>query len=437
MEWWVVLLFFFGLLLLLIFLGFPIAAAFIICNIIAVSFLMGFGKGLNQLIYSMHDAISKFVLTPIPLFVLMGELLFRSDLANRALNVMDKLLGRIPGRLSVLAIGSGTAFAALSGSSMANTSMLGSVLVPDMRKRGYDNRMTMGPIMAAGSLAMIIPPSSVTVLYGGISNIPIGPLLIAGIIPGIVMASLFFIYIMIACKVNPMLAPSYTVQKSPLTEKIKLILTDVLPLGLIVFLVLGLIFLGIATPTESAALGALGTIILLVIYRSFNFKVMKKALTGTLRTNAMIMLIIATSAGYSQVLSYTGASRGLVEFITGFEVPSIMIIIVLLLIVIFLGMFMEPISVMMILVPLYIPIVSGLEYELIWFAIMMLICLDIGNLTPPVGMLLFVMKGVVPKDISMGEVYRSAIPFVMLEASVVVLCLIFPALATWLPSLGA
>lgn len=436
MEWWLIISFFFGLLLLLIFLGVPIAAAFLVCNIIAVTYLMGFGKGANQLIYSIHDALAKFVLTPIPLFVFMGELLFRSNLAVRALNVMDQLLGKVPGRLSVLAIGSGTAFAALSGSSMANTSMLGSILVPDMRKRGYDNRMSIGPIMAAGSLAMIIPPSSVTVLYGGLANIPIGPLLIAGIVPGILMATLFLIYIIVRCKINPSLAPAYAIEKTSFAYKLKLILKDVLPLGFIIFLVLGLILLGIATPTEAAALGALGTLIIIAAYRSFDLKMLKVAMSGTLRTNAMIMLIIAMSAGYSQVLSYTGASRGLVNFITGFDIPSIIIIIILLLIVIVLGMFMEPISIMMILIPLYIPIVSGLDYNPIWFAIMMLICLDIGNLTPPVGMLLFVMKGVVPKDISITEIYKSAMPFVILEASVVVLILIFPSIATWLPSIS-
>lgn len=434
MEWWHILLLFFGLLLLLIFLGVPIAVAFVVCNIIGVTFLMGFGKGVNQLTFSMYDAVSKFTLTPIPLFILMGELLFRSKLAVRALNVMDQLLGRVPGRLSVLAIGSGTVFATLSGSSMANTSMLGSILVPDMRARGYDNRMSIGPIMAAGSLAMIIPPSSVTVLYGGMANIPIGPLLIAGILPGFAMALSFVVYIMIVCTINPNLAPKYTVEKTTFSHKLKIFVMDVFPLGLIIFLVLGLIFMGIATPTEAAALGSLGTIIVIFGYKLLTPKVLKMALTGTLRTNAMIMLIIAASAGYSQLLSFTGASRGLVSFITSFDISSILVVIILLLVVILLGMFMEPISVMMILIPLFIPIVVGLEYDLIWFAIMMLICLDIGNLTPPVGMLLFVMKGVVPKEISMGEIYRSAIPFLILEIGVVILILCFPLVATWLPS---
>lgn len=436
MEWWVVILAFLGLLLFLLALGMPVAFSFLVANFMLVGLVFGLEAGINQLVRSMYDAVAKFALTPIPLFIVLGEVFFHSGLVVRTLDALSKLLGRLPGRLSLLSVASGTLFAALSGSTIANTSMLGSLLVPEMRKRGYHITMSAGPIMASGTLAILIPPSAVAVLLGSIGNISIGALLIAGILPGLLLATFFAAYIIAACLRNPSLAPAYSVERVSWGERLRSLVVDVLPLGFIVFLVVGLIFLGIATPTEAAALGALGAFVLVVAYRRMNRQMLLNTMRGTLRTTGMIMLIFAFSAGFSQLLAFTGATRQLIGIVTGWNLSATIIVVLMLLLVMFLGAFLDQISIMLITLPLFMPVVDTLGIDAVWFGIMMLIALDLGNLTPPFGFSLFVMKGVTPEDVSMGDIYRSALPFITIEAATVFLILLIPPIALWLPSLG-
>lgn len=436
MEWWIFLLAFLGTLIFLLALGMPVAFGFLTANFILVGLVFGLEAGINQLVRSMYDAVTKFSLTPIPLFIILGELLFHSGLVVRTLDVLSKFLGKVPGRLSLLSVASGTLFAALSGSTIANTSMLGSLLVPEMRKRGYHTTLSVGPILASGTLAMLIPPSTVAVLLGSIGNISIGALLIAGILPGLLLATFFAAYIVVACLRNPSLAPAYDVERVPWTERFRSFGIDVLPLGLIIFLVVGLIFAGVATPTEAAALGAMGALVLVVAYRRMNRLVLLNTMKGTLRTTGMIMLIFAASAGFSQLLAFTGATRQLVNTVTRLDLPATAIVILMLLLVLFLGAFLEQISIMLITLPLFMPVVGVLEIDPIWFGIMMLIALNLGNLTPPFGFSLFVMKGVVPEDISMGDIYISALPYVVIGLAMIALIMLFPSIALWLPSIG-
>lgn len=436
MEWWVLILMFFGLLIFLLALGMPVAFSFLTANFLLVGLVFGLDAGIDQLVRSMYDAVAKFALTPIPLFIILGEVLYHSGLIVRTLDALSKLLGRVPGRLSLLSVGSGTLFAALSGSTIANTSMLGSLLVPEMRKRGYHITMSAGPILASGTLAVLIPPSAVAVLLGSIGNISIGGLLIGGIVPGLLLAVAFAVYIIVACLRNPSLAPAYEVERVPWGERLRSISVDVLPLGIIVFLVVGLIFGGIATPTEAAALGALGAFVLVVAYRRMNAQVMLNTMKGTLRTSGMIMLIFAFSAGFSQLLAFTGATRQLIAIVTSWSLPITALIVLMLMLVLVLGCFLEQISIMLITLPLFMPIVETLGINPIWFGIMMLIALDLGNLTPPFGFSLFVMKGVLPRDVTMGDVYRSALPFVTIEAAMIFLVLFIPSIALWLPGTG-
>jgi tripartite ATP-independent transporter DctM subunit len=435
-EWWVLILAFFGLLIFLLALGMPVAFSFLTANFLLVGLVFGLESGIDQLVRSMYDAVAKFALTPIPLFIILGEVLYHSGLIVRTLDALSKLLGRLPGRLSLLSVGSGTLFAALSGSTIANTSMLGSLLVPEMRKRGYHITMSAGPILASGTLAILIPPSAVAVLLGSIGNISIGGLLIAGIVPGLLLAVFFAVYIILACLRNPSLAPAYEVERVPWGERLRSISVDVLPLGIVVFLVVGLIFAGIATPTEAAALGALGAFVLVIAYRRMNARVLLDTMRGTLRTSGMIMLIFAFSAGFSQLLAFTGATRQLITVVTSWQLSTTALIVLMLLLVMVLGCFLEQISIMLITLPLFMPIVDTLGINPIWFGIMMLIALDLGNLTPPFGFSLFVMKGVLPRDVTMGDVYRSALPFITIEAAMIFLVLMVPPIALWLPGAG-
>ena len=435
MEWWLILLVFICALLLLLATGIPVAFAFFFINIVGAVIFLGGAVGLRQMILSIFSGLTSFTLAPVPLFVFMGEILFHSGMAVRTLDVLDKWMGRLPGRLSLLTVAGGTIFSNLSGSTMANTAMLGSLLVPEMTRRGYSKSMTLGPILGTGGIAMIIPPSAIAIILGTLSRVSIGSLLLAGIIPGLLMALFYGVYIVMRCSVNPALAPSYQVSAVSLAEKLSSFFKYVLPLTSIVFLVVGLIFLGVATPTEAAAMGSVGSLVLAALYRSLNPKVARKAVTGALEVTVMTFMIIAGSITFSQILAFTGASRGLVEFVVGLQLSPIFLVIIMMVLLMILGAFMDQISMMMITIPIFMPVIKALGFNPIWFGILMLINLEIAFTSPPFGLLLFVMKGVAPEGTSMGDIYRAAIPFILCDLMVLTLILIFPALALWLPSL--
>ncbi|WP_134702968.1 TRAP transporter large permease subunit [Ammoniphilus sp. YIM 78166] len=436
LEWWIVLILFFVSLITLIFCGMPVAFSFLSVNLMIASIVIGFDSGIKTLVFSAYQSISSFSLTPIPLFVLMGELLFHSGLVMKVLDVLSKLMGRIPSRLSILTIVTGTMFSALSGSATANSAMLGSALAPEMRQRGYHLNMIVGPILGAGALAAIIPPSGNAILMGSIGRISIGDLLIACVIPGLIISILLIAYFLIIGKMNPSLAPAYEMEESDRNDRLRSFFMYVFPLLLLIVGVLGMIFSGFTTPTEAAAIGALGSLMLPICYGRLNRTVLKKSAIGTVKVSGMILLILAASAGFSQLLAFTGATRGLVEFTMSMETPPILTIIVMLLIVLILGTFIDPISIMMITIPLYLPIVTALEFDLVWFGVLMLICLDLGNITPPFGLLLFVIKGVLPEKVSMKEIYKGVIAVLVLNLVAVILILVFPEIVLWLPSIS-
>lgn len=291
--------------------------------------------------------------------------------------------------------------------------------------------------MASGSLAVIMPHSNLAILMGSIGKIPVGKLLIATIVPGILMATLFILYIIFVNYRNPSLAPEEpTLERVDLKKRIRTLLLDVMPMVVLIVMTIVLIFFGLATPTESAALGAVGAFVLVILYRKMSMEVLKNALTGTIRISGMILLIILGSTGFSQLLAFTGASQEFVNSVLSINVPSILILIFMLLIVIFLGIFLEAISIMLITLPLFMPIVLTYGWDPIWFGIMFLICLDLGNLMPPVGLLLFAMKGVSPKNVTMLDIYKAVVPFVFLEILAVVLIMLIPQFAIWLPNLA-
>lgn len=431
MEWWQTLLVIFAGLSFLLALGMPVAFSFILVNVIGIWLLQGGGNAFNQLALSMYSSVSSFTLAPIPLFVLMGELLWQSRLAFNALDVLDKLLGRISGRLSVLTVCTGTVFSALSGSTMANTAMLGTLLLPEMERRGYARTMSVGPILASGGLAMMIPPSALGVILAALAGLSIGKILIGAVLPGLLMALLYFGYIVVRCRLDPSLTPAYEVERVPLREKLLAIAKHLLPLGMIVFLVTGLIVVGVATPTESAALGCLGSVILVAAYGRLTWPVVRDSVSGALKITAMMLAILVGAIGFSQILAFSGASRGLLQYVTGLAMEPIITILLMQLVVLALGSFMEQIAIMLITLPIYIPIVQALGYDPIWFGILLLINLQMALTTPPFGLLLFVIKGVAPPEMTMREIYLSCLPFLACDAVVLFTVLVFPETITW------
>ena len=424
-----------GGLLFFLAMGLPIAFSFLLINFIAAYIFMGGLDGVSLAVQQIFSSLVSFSLAPIPLFVFMGELMLHSGMAKRTLDVFDKLIGRLPGRLSLIVITGGALFSTLSGSTIANTAMLGQIMVPEMRQRGYKNPMILGPIVGVGGLAMLIPPSALAVVYASLAQISVGKVLIAGAIPGVILAVLYALYVFGRSRLNPALAPAYEVAHHSLAEKLTDFTKYVLPLGFIFFLVLGFIFLGIATPTEAASTGAIGTIILACCYRKFNLDILKKSLKGTLHVSVMAFMIIAASKTYSSILAYTGSTMGLVNLVESLEASRLVVLIGMMVILMILGTFMEQVSMMMITIPMYMPIIEGLGYDPIWFAILMLLNLEMAMSTPPFGILLFVMKGSAPPGTKMGEICLAAAPFLICDLIVMIILIGFPAMVLFLPNL--
>lgn len=435
MEWYLVLISIFSVLLAIMLTGLPIAFSFILVSSVIMFEKQG-AFGLRQLVLGMYDQVAQFSLTPIPFFMIMGEVFYQSGLVSRTLDSLAKFVKRIPGRLSIITLLGGGIFAALSGSVVANTAMFGSLMLPEMLKRGYSKSLITGSIMGSGALAMIIPPSALAVLLGSIAGISVGKILIGAILPGVFLLVMYLGYVMIVCTMKPEMAPAYDVEDSTLKEMLIGALKDIVPLFFIFFVVVGIIFTGIGTPTEAAALGALGSYILTIFYKKFSWNLLYKTLVDSLKVTAMILIIIAGSAGFSQILAMTGASREAVVAIMGMSTSPFIIVTAMLVIIIALGFFMEQTAIMMITLPIMMPVIINLGTDQIWFAVLYLICLQIGQLTPPVGLALFTMKGVSPPEVNMRDVYDGAIPFVLMDILALLVMAIIPPIITWLPSLS-
>jgi tripartite ATP-independent transporter DctM subunit len=431
-EWYLVLLIMMSLLFLLFLSGLPVAFAFIVLNFAAISLWMGGPRGFIIVVKSAFQILNTFTLTPIPLFIIMGTIIFHSGAAGVVIDALDRWIGHIPGRLSVSAVAVGTVFAAVSGVPMGTTAMLGSLFVPEMRRRGYSKTMSLGPILGGGGLALIIPPSAMAVLLGGIAEVSIGHLLIACILPGLVLAGLYIIYILFQSIRHPESAPKYAGRQFSLKEGI-ISLRYILPLAGIMFLVTGIIFLGVATPTEAAAAGALGAFGLVATYRKLSWSAFKKTLTSSVQVTVMVMMIIIGSVAFCHVLAYTGCTHGLARFAAGLTLRPIFVVIAMQVVVMVLGCFMDLISLTMITIPIFMPVVNTLGLNPVWFCTMMLINLGAATLTPPFGMLLFTMKGVAPADVSMSDIILASFPYFIMNLVVIGLVLIFPSLALFLP----
>lgn len=435
MDWWLILLIIFGCLIILMASGLPVAFTFLLFNIVGVYLFWGGEAGLSQLVLSMHSSIAKFTFLPVPMFILLGEVMFQSGLALNMIDTLDKWLGALPGRLGLLAVGSGTLFSTMSGSTMGTTAMLGALLTPEMEKRGYKKPMSIGPVMGSGGLAMLIPPSGLAVVLAAVAEISVGELLISGIIPGLLVAALYTSYIILRCWLQPSIAPPYRVSSVSFSQKILLTLRNVLPMGFIIVIVLGFIFLGIATPTEAAAMGALGSFVLAAIYGKLTWQVVKNSFVGTARVTIMTLIIITGAVAFSQILAFSGATRGLLAFVTALPVAPIILLIAMQVVLIIMGMFMAAVAVMMITIPIFMPIVYALGWDPIWFGLLFLLNTEMSMTTPPFGMLLFVMKGVAPPNTTMGEIIKAGAPFLLCDAIALILIIAFPSLALWLPSM--
>ncbi len=434
MTWQIPLALMVGMVLCMMGVGLPVAFAFFLTNIVCIYIYFGGATGVEQMVSNFPSAVAVYGLTPMPLFLIMGSLFFRSGLGENVFKALDMCIGNLRARLSYLVVLAGAVFAALSGSSLANTAMMGTSMVPEMQRRGCKPHMAFGPVLGAGGLAVIIPPSSLAVLLGSLAQIDVGALLIAGAIPGLLLTAMYIGLITLQVRLDPSAAPQY--EEGPtytLGEKLRALGANVVPMGVIIFLVVGTIILGIASPTESAALGCAGVVGLLFAFGRFRIDIVWKSLEDAMKVTGMTFLIISASSTFAQVLAFTGASSGFINWSLAFELTPLTVLLVMVGILLILGMFMDQVSMMLITLPIFVPLAISLHFDMVWFGLIFLLALEIGFTTPPFGMLLFIMLGIAPKGTTLRTVSLAAMPYIACTILLVALIITFPGIALWLP----
>lgn len=435
MEWWATLLVAAGLLLGLFFSGMPIFLAFLVINVCGVVIFLG-PNAFGMVVNSVFDTTTTGTLTSIPLFVLMGEILFRSGSTNVLFDAVDKLVGKVRGRQYVLAMSLATVFGALSGSNMAVAAMMGRTVYPAMVARRYDTKLSIGVILAGASLAPIIPPSVLAIIIATLANVSVAGLLIAGILPGLMISILCLGYAMIRCALEPGLAPDETQDKSaPAVEGTYLRhLLNCLPFLIIIASVMGFILTGVATPSESAATGVLGAIATAGIFRKLSIRMLWDSLGQAAAIAAMILIIMATSTMFSQLLAFSGATGKLASLVLDTDLSPGLVLFAMMAVVFVFCMFIDQVALMLVVIPIYLPVVEALHFDPIWFWTLMLLNVVIGGITPPFGYAMFAFKGVAP-EVDLRVIFRSSLPIVMLFLMAMLIVYWVPPIATLLPGL--
>ena len=433
MTWWMTLLLIFSALLALFATGLPIFACFLILNVASVLFLMGTG-GLGLFVNSMTETVTAEALTAVPLYVLLGELLFRTGGVTVLFEAFDRLIGAIRGRLYVVAVSVSAVLGAISGSAVATSAILGRYIYPTMMQRGCDRRLAIGMVLGGATLDAIIPPSITAIVLATLANLSIADFLIAGVGPGFFLAGCFAAYAVLRTTINPSLDSRGQDPSEAMSwpERLRVAL-PLLPLGGIIFLVLGLVMFGIAQPTEAAAAGIVGSILMSLLFRTFSWRMIYDGCFGAAKMTSAVLIIIASSKLFSQVLAFTGATSGLIDFVAAAQLNPWVFYVVMLTASFALCKFIDQIALMLIVVPVYAPLVTQLGFDPIWFWMMFLVTILFGGITPPFGYTMFVFKAAAP-DVPMGEIYRAVVPVLLVALLAVIVMTIFPAIVTWLPS---
>ena len=372
-----------------------------------------------------------FLLIAIPMFVLLGEILLRAGITQRMYDGIVKWLGWLPGGLMHSNIGSSALFAATSGSSVATAATIGTVAVPQIAKRGYNEPLFLGSIAAGGTLGILIPPSINLILYGLLTDTSVPELYLAGFLPGFLLAALFILTIVILCKLKPGWGGEQI--RATWGERLAALPALIPPIG-IFMVVVGSIYAGIATPTEAASLGVVAAMILAAFNGKLTIDMLRQAVEGTMRTTSMIMLIILAAVFLNFVLSVTGLTQAIADFVTGLAMSPFQTMLMIVVILVVLGCFMETLSMLLVTAPLITPIVVAIGFDPVWFGILLMVLLETALITPPIGINLYVVQGI-RKGGDMLDVMKGAMPFVITMFAMVALLLAFPQLALWLPSL--
>lgn len=422
----------FGALLVLMLTGLPLAFTLGALALLFTMLLWGEGA-LVVTVLNTFDTMRSETLLAIPLYVLMAATLQRAGVIEALYRAMELWMRRLPAGLAVGTIGICTLMAAMTGVVGAAVAAMGLLALPAMLRRGYDARLSIGAICAGGTLGILIPPSVITIVYAVVAQVSIGQMFIGGIVPGLLLATLYMGYVVVRAWLNPSLAPRDPADAvAPLSERLASLRALVLPV-MIILGVLGSIYAGIATPTEAAAVGAALAFLSAGVSGRLTLGLVREAAVETARLTAMILWITIAARAFVAIFTGTGGADFLIDFIRGLEVEPWMVLVAMFAILIFLGLFLDEIGIILLCVPVFIPIVDFLGYDRLWFGILFLISAQMAYITPPFGYTLFYMKGVLPKGIDMGLVYRAIVPFFFLQLLGILICAMWPELVLWLP----
>jgi tripartite ATP-independent transporter DctM subunit len=402
---------------------------------------MGIVAGLGMILFvhqpldyfarAAFDVMNSFTFTAIPLFVFMGTIYATTGIVRGLFRGAEKMLGNIPGSLASAMIVANAIFGAISGSSVAAAATFGRICFPEMEKAGYDTKMSLGAIAISGTLSVLIPPSLIMIVYGGWMDVSVARLFAGGVVPGVILTVFFVLTVMILVLRKPELAPKTATRQYTLREKVSSI-WDIFPFLVVITLVLGTTFAGIMTPTESASLGAFLSIVLALIFRQMTYKALKESMLLAVNVSAMIAFVLFTARMLGQVFQYIGLTEATATFMLGLELGKYSMLTIICVMYLILGCFFDSLSMLVLTIPFVAPIIKNLGFDYIWFGVLYVVLAEIGLVTPPFGLNLFVLKGVVPKY-EITYVFAGTIPFLIPTCILIVLIILFPDLVLWLP----
>ena len=409
----------------------PVSVSLIIVGTVGLAFIRGWESALVQLGTTPFSTASSYSLSVIPLFILMGMFLSYSGFGHDLYRAVDAWIGHIRGGLAITTIGTSALFSAISGSVNATTATMARIALPEMKKYRYDDELSTSCVAAGGTLGILIPPSVILVLYGILTMEPIGQLLIAGLVPGILQMLLFMIAIYLMVLRKPSLAP--VTESKPLKEKVTS-LNSVWPFVLLFVISVGGIYFGFFTPTEAGGIGAFGAFLLAVLTRRLSWKDFKAALNGTTRLTAMIFFILIGADIFSKFLALSRIPVAITQFVSDLALPAIVILSFILVVYFVLGMFLEGIAIYVLTLPVVYPLVTMLGFDGVWFGVVMIFVMNMGLLTPPLGLSVYIISGVV-KDVPIQRIFKGVIPMLITIIVCLVLIIIFPEIVTFLPNM--
>ncbi|WP_419786962.1 TRAP transporter large permease [Pseudodesulfovibrio sp.] len=413
----------------------PVAYVMMLVGFVGFSLLTSWNGGLNLMSRNIYDAFASYELSTIPLFILMGQIAFNSGISKRLYNTAYHFLGGIPGGLAMATVSACTAFGAVCGSSPATAATMSTVGIPEMKRYGYANSLAAASVASGGGLGMIMPPSVVLIIYGVLTEQSIGALFVSGILPAILLTALFIGNIHIQCRFNPALGPKG--EGFTRAQKLRSLL-NLMDTIIVFVLVIGGMFKGWFTPTEAASIGVLGVLALAIIKRQITWQGFVNSLHETLRTSCMVLMLIAGAVVFGKFLAVTRIPFDIANWVSGFDLPPFAIMGAIILIYFIGGCFMDSLALIMLTIPVFFPVVTGMGYDPIWFGVIVVLITEMGVITPPVGINVYVVYGMCRKiapDVELEEIFKGIFPFMLSIVVGIALLFIFPQIILFLPGL--